>query len=181
MIPDPSTAEWALIVALVLARLLVPLLIPRFELLILVALVLDAIDNSLLAAFTDGSPGPGSLGTMGFTVSNFEVLFTGSALIAALNSALVGLGASILALVIGGGMAFLAARTNVPGRKLIYFFGMVVNIALAATTRFKYINLSGHVAFYIAAMIAVILGAGTRPGPDAPTVASLHLTHACPH
>ena len=58
MIPDPTTSEWVLIVALVLARLLVPLLIPRFELLILVALVLDAIDNSLLGAFTGVDLGP---------------------------------------------------------------------------------------------------------------------------
>lgn len=42
---------------------------------------------------------------------------------------------------------------------LIYFFGMLVNILLAATTRFKYIYLSGHVAFYIAAMFAVLLNA----------------------
>jgi PTS system ascorbate-specific IIC component len=41
---------------------------------------------------------------------------------------------------------------------LIFFFGMIVNVALAATTRFKFIYLSGHVAFYMAAMIAVILG-----------------------
>jgi len=41
---------------------------------------------------------------------------------------------------------------------LIFFFGMIVNIALAAATRFKFIYLSGHVAFYMAAMIAVILG-----------------------
>ena len=47
-----------LIVGIVLARLLVPLLIPRFELVIIVALVLDAIDNSLLAAFTDVDLGP---------------------------------------------------------------------------------------------------------------------------
>ena len=47
---------------------------------------------------------------------------------------------------------------------LIFFFGMIVNIVLAKTTRFKYIYLSGHVAFYIAAMIAVILGvAGFEP------------------
>ncbi|OWP22489.1 PTS ascorbate transporter subunit IIC [Microbacterium sp. AISO3] len=47
---------------------------------------------------------------------------------------------------------------------LIFFFGMIVNIVLAATTRFKYIYLSGHVAFYIAAMFAVILGvAGFEP------------------
>ena len=41
---------------------------------------------------------------------------------------------------------------------MIFFFGMIVNIALAAATRFKFIYLSGHVAFYMAAMIAVILG-----------------------
>jgi len=41
---------------------------------------------------------------------------------------------------------------------LIFFFGMIINIALAATTRFKFIYLSGHVAFYMAAMIAVIMG-----------------------
>lgn len=43
---------------------------------------------------------------------------------------------------------------------LIFFFGMIVNILLAATTRFKYVYLSGHVSFYIAAMFAVILGVG---------------------
>ncbi len=58
VIPDPTTAEWALIVVIVLARLLVPLLIPRCELVIVVALVLDAVDNSLLAAFTDVDLGP---------------------------------------------------------------------------------------------------------------------------
>ena len=58
VIADPATGEWALIVAIVLSRLLVPLLIPRFELVIIAALVLDAIDNSLLAAFTDVDLGP---------------------------------------------------------------------------------------------------------------------------
>jgi hypothetical protein len=45
--------ERAVIAVIVLARLLVPLLIPRFPLAILAALVLDGIDNSLLGAFTD--------------------------------------------------------------------------------------------------------------------------------
>lgn len=40
---------------------------------------------------------------------------------------------------------------------LIFFFGMVVNVLLSMTSHFKYIYLSGHVAFYMAAMIAVIL------------------------
>jgi PTS system ascorbate-specific IIC component len=46
---------------------------------------------------------------------------------------------------------------------LIFFFGMIVNVVLAATTHFKYIYLSGHVAFYMAAMIAVILGVAGFP------------------
>ncbi|MGW8431259.1 PTS ascorbate transporter subunit IIC [Curtobacterium citreum] len=41
---------------------------------------------------------------------------------------------------------------------LIFFFGMIVNVALAASTQYKFIYLSGHVAFYMAAMIAVIFG-----------------------
>ncbi|MFF0747113.1 PTS ascorbate transporter subunit IIC [Streptomyces sp. NPDC004111] len=40
---------------------------------------------------------------------------------------------------------------------LIFFFGMVVNVVLARFTRLKFIYLSGHVAIYLAAMIAVIL------------------------
>ncbi|EWS82576.1 PTS ascorbate transporter subunit IIC [Brachybacterium phenoliresistens] len=40
---------------------------------------------------------------------------------------------------------------------LIFFFGMILNVVLARLTRFKYIYLSGHVALYQSAMIAVIL------------------------
>ena len=39
---------------------------------------------------------------------------------------------------------------------LIFFFGMLVNVLLSMTSRFKYIYLSGHVAFYMATMVAVI-------------------------
>ena len=50
--------EWAVIVAIVLARLLVPLLIPRVPLLIIVALMLDAVDGSLLDVLTNVDVGP---------------------------------------------------------------------------------------------------------------------------
>ena len=43
----------ALVVAIVVARLLVPLAIPRWPLVIVVVLVLDALDQTLLATFTD--------------------------------------------------------------------------------------------------------------------------------
>lgn len=45
--------DTAIVVAIVAARLLVPLLIPRFPLVIIVALALDGVDNSLLAQFTE--------------------------------------------------------------------------------------------------------------------------------
>jgi len=46
------------IVAIVLARLAVPLLIPRIPLFIGAALVLDAVDNTLLAHFSSVDLGP---------------------------------------------------------------------------------------------------------------------------
>jgi len=64
VIPDfvaTSTDDSALVVAIVAARLLVPLLIPRLPLAIVVALVLDAADQTILAEFTDvdtGEDGP---------------------------------------------------------------------------------------------------------------------------
>lgn len=39
---------------------------------------------------------------------------------------------------------------------LIFFFGMIVNIIFSVTSRFKFIFLTGHVAFYMASMLAVI-------------------------
>ena len=48
-----STQDSSLVVAIVLARLLVPLLIPRLPLVIVVVLVLDAADQTLLATFTE--------------------------------------------------------------------------------------------------------------------------------
>ena len=47
-----------MIAAIVAARLLVPLLIPRFPLTIVLALVIDAVDNSILAATTSVDLGP---------------------------------------------------------------------------------------------------------------------------
>ena len=46
------------VAAIVLARLALPLLIPRIPLIILAALVLDGVDNSLLAHFTNIDLGP---------------------------------------------------------------------------------------------------------------------------
>ena len=48
-----STADAPVVVVIVAARLLVPLAIPRVPLLIVVALVIDAVDQTLLAALTE--------------------------------------------------------------------------------------------------------------------------------
>ncbi len=45
--------DTAIVVVVVAARLLVPLLIPRFPLVIIAALLLDGVDNGVLAQFTD--------------------------------------------------------------------------------------------------------------------------------
>ena len=58
VVAQVAADERAVIVAIVLARLLVPLLIGRFPLVIVVALVLDGIDNSLLGLLTDVDLGP---------------------------------------------------------------------------------------------------------------------------
>ena len=48
-----TTQDSALVVAIVLARLLVPLAIPRYPLVIVVVLLIDAADQTLLATFTE--------------------------------------------------------------------------------------------------------------------------------
>ena len=56
-----ASPQVALLIVVVAARLLVPLLIPRFPLVIIAALVLDALDQPLLATFTGfdtGASGP---------------------------------------------------------------------------------------------------------------------------
>jgi hypothetical protein len=50
--------DTAVVAAIVVARLALPLLIPRIPLIIVAALVLDGIDNSLLAHFTSVDLGP---------------------------------------------------------------------------------------------------------------------------
>ncbi|WP_326594559.1 ABC transporter permease [Streptomyces sp. NBC_01803] len=87
---------------------------------LLVLLVVLPAGFVLRSALTTESGGGGA-----WTLDNFDVLFTSTMSGAMLNSALVGLGSTALALLFGCGLAFLAARTDVPGRRLIYFFGIL--------------------------------------------------------
>lgn len=54
-----SADDSALVVAIVAARLIVPLFIPRFPLVIVAALAIDAVDQTLLAEFTSVDTGEG--------------------------------------------------------------------------------------------------------------------------
>src|SRR5262245_38353728 len=56
---SPYVDDQVLITAIILARLALPLLIPRFPLVILGALVLDAVDGTILEQFSDVDTGPG--------------------------------------------------------------------------------------------------------------------------
>ncbi|MFE3248661.1 ABC transporter permease [Streptomyces sp. NPDC059209] len=78
----------------------------------------------LLAAFSDHVPRPGAIGLDSLSLENFSILGTSQAVGALGNSVLVAGAASVLALGIGCGLAFLAARTDTPGRRFLYFVGI---------------------------------------------------------
>ncbi|SWK78698.1 integral membrane protein [Klebsiella pneumoniae] len=58
---------------------------------------------------------------------------------------------------------------------LIMSFGMVANIVVARFTRLKYIYLSGHVTFYLACMVAIILSVAGFEGVQLIYTGSLSL------
>lgn len=92
---------------------------------LLAVLILMPIGLVVVSAFTDAPPRPGSFGELGFTLANWETVFGAAARTAAVNSLLVGLLSSVAALAIGGFLAFITARSDVPGRRFLYFVGMV--------------------------------------------------------
>ena len=61
-----DASDATVVVIVVLSRLIVPLFIPRFPLVIIAALIIDAADQTVLAALTDvaGPPQPTSNGEM---------------------------------------------------------------------------------------------------------------------
>lgn len=92
---------------------------------ILAILILLPVALVVLSAFTTTTPRPGNIDLSSFTFDNFAAVFSPGARQAALNSLLIGIGASVLALAIGGFLAFVTARTNVRGARFLYFVGLV--------------------------------------------------------
>lgn len=92
---------------------------------ILAILILMPVALVIVSAFTTTAPRPGNIDFTSLTLDNFATVFSPGALRAAGNSLLVGIGASIVALVCGGFLAFVTARSNAPARKFLYFVGLV--------------------------------------------------------
>jgi PTS system ascorbate-specific IIC component len=69
----------------------------------------------------------------------------------------------------------MALKTYGTQTALIMAFGMVANVLIARFTPLKYIFLTGHHTFYMACMIAAILGAGGMSGVSLVTVGAVVL------
>lgn len=92
---------------------------------VLAILILMPVALVVLSAFTTTTPRPGNIDLTGLTLENFATVFGPGAGQAAINSLMVGVGASILALAIGGFLAFVAARTNAYAKGFLYFVGLL--------------------------------------------------------
>ncbi|KAM9863234.1 iron ABC transporter permease [Leucobacter sp. BZR 635] len=88
-------------------------------------LILLPVALVVLSAFTTETPRPGNISLSNFTLSNFATVFGPGAMRAAGNSLIVGIGGSVVALLCGGFLAFVTARTNAPARRFLYFAGLV--------------------------------------------------------
>ncbi|MET8353888.1 iron ABC transporter permease [Micromonospora sp. NPDC005206] len=92
---------------------------------LLAILIVVPILLVVVSSLTTETPRPGNLLGSGLTLENFATILSAGTRQALLNSLIVGVGASILALFIGGLLAFTVARTNVPGRRFLYLVGLV--------------------------------------------------------
>lgn len=92
---------------------------------ILGILILMPVALVVISAFTGTTPRPGNIDLSSLTLDNFATVFGPGAMRAAGNSLLVGVGASVVALVCGGFLAFVTARSNAPARRFLYFAGLV--------------------------------------------------------
>ncbi|MDI9940436.1 iron ABC transporter permease [Rhodococcus sp. IEGM 1351] len=87
-------------------------------------LVLVPAGFVLLAAFSKEVPRPGSIG-LDLTLQNIRVLTEAGVIGATLNSLIIAFSATLLALAIGGFLAFVTARTNVPCKGFIFLIGLM--------------------------------------------------------
>jgi len=91
---------------------------------ILFVLVVLPMGTLLYASFVDVPPRPGSP-PGSFTAGNYAALLSGGNREALLNTVVIGAGATALALVFGCSLAWIAARTDVPGRAVVQMAGIM--------------------------------------------------------
>ncbi|MGH3756873.1 ABC transporter permease [Actinophytocola sp.] len=93
------------------------LLVPLFF------LVLMPVGMLFYASLVDQPPLPG-VGLQPLTLENYAAILSSGSLTATMHSLVLGLGGTALAMVFGGGLAWLAARTDVPGKALVQLAGI---------------------------------------------------------
>ncbi|MFD8385502.1 ABC transporter permease [Streptomyces sp. NPDC059679] len=87
-------------------------------------LVLVPAGFILLAAVSEDVPRPGSIG-FDLTFDNFRILTEAGVLEAMADSLLIAVSATVLALLIGGFLAFLTARTDIPCKGFVFLIGLM--------------------------------------------------------
>lgn len=91
---------------------------------ILAVLIVLPAGLVLLSAFSTDVPRPGNV-TWNLTLDNFAILATSETLTAFGNSIVISGVATLLACAIGGTLAFLAARTDIPIPRFVYLIGLM--------------------------------------------------------
>jgi iron(III) transport system permease protein len=119
------------------------------QLAVLTVIVLFPMYFIVMGAFTDNAERESLFDFGNFTLDNFTVFGSTTARAALMSSAAVGVGASVVALAIGCLLAFLAARTNVPGRKFVYGIGIAPLFLPALVGALAWALLAGPATGYL--------------------------------
>lgn len=107
-----------------------------FLLAILTVLVVIPFGMLVYASFLTAVPFSGER-DLAFTLANYTDLWSANLGRAFINTLIVSIGGSAMAMVIGGGLAWLAARTDVPGKSLVHLAGVMplfMSLLVAAVT-----------------------------------------------
>jgi len=119
------------------------------QLAVLTVIVLCPMYFIVMGAFTDNAERESLFDFGNFTLDNFTVFGSATARSALMSSAVVGVGASVVALTIGCLLAFLAARTDVPGRKFVYGIGIAPLFLPALVGALAWALLAGPATGYL--------------------------------
>jgi iron(III) transport system permease protein len=168
--------------------------VPAFLYAVLGVLVVIPIVMIVAASFMNVPPFSGA-GALAFTTANYAQLWNSDIGMAAFNTLAIGLGGSAIALLIGCGLAWLAARTDIAAPSFVYLAGIMplfVSVLVAAAAwsslasgRSGYINLAlaglnipWHIDVESRGGIALIFGLYYAPYPFLFMYGALSLIHS---